>query len=79
MLIDFIIKLPILKEPGLIKEYNSIFVVIDRLMKYSYFILCWEDINVEEFAYLFYRIVTSQYGIPVEIILDRDKFFKSKF
>ena len=76
---DFIVKLPISKELGLINKYNSIFVIINWLSKYVYFILCREDITVEEFAYLFYRTVTSRHRIPVEIILDKDKLFKSKF
>ena len=54
-------------------------MIVNQLLKYIYFILCWEDITVEEFAYLFYQIVTSRHKILVEIILDRDKLFKSKF
>ena len=76
---DFIIKLPVSKEPGSTNRYDSMFVVIDRLSKYIYFILCQEDMTAEEFAYLFYRTVTSRHRIPAEIILDRDKLFKSKF
>ena len=55
------------------------FIIVDRLLKYVYFILCREDITVEEFAYLFYRIITSRHKILVEIISDKDKLFKSKF
>ena len=49
-----IIKLPISKEPGSTNKYNNIFIVVDRLSKYTYFILYQEDITAEEFAYLFY-------------------------
>ena len=77
--IDFIVKLPVSKELGLTNRYDSMFVIVDWLSKYTYFILCREDMTVEEFVYLFYRTVTSRYGIPAEIILDRDKLFKNKF
>ena len=55
------------------------FIIVNQLSKYIYFILCREDITVEEFAYLFYQIITSRYKILAEIILDKDKLFKSKF
>ena len=76
---DFIIKLLISRELGSTNRYNSIFIAVDQLLKYIYFILCREDIIIEEFAYLFYQIITSRYKIPAEIILDRDKLFKNKF
>ena len=38
-----------------------------------------EVINTEEFVSLFYKIITSRYKIPAEIISDRDKLFISKF
>ena len=76
---DFIVKLPISKKLGSMKEYDNMFIIVDWLTKYSYFIPYREDIDAKEFAYLFYRIMTSQYKIPAEIISDRDKLFKSKF
>ena len=64
---------------GLLDYYDSIFVVVDWLTKYIYFILYKESINTEEFIIIFHRIVISQHGILAEIILDQDKLFISKF
>jgi hypothetical protein len=56
---DFIIKLPVSKESGTNQSYDSIFIAIDRLTKYGYFILCREDMLAENLAYLFNRHVIS--------------------
>ena len=76
---DFIVKLPILRIIGSNNEFDSIFVIVDRKGKMVYFILYREVMNAEEFVSLFYRTVITRYGIPAEIILDRDKLFISKF
>ena len=60
-------------------EYNSILVVVDRLIKYIYFILFIETSTVEDLIYIFIKIVVGNYRILDEIILDRDKLFTSKF
>jgi hypothetical protein len=54
---NFIVKLLVSKEPGINQPYDSIFVAIDRLTKYGYFILCREDMSAEDLAYLFNRHV----------------------
>jgi hypothetical protein len=41
------------KEPGIDQSYDSIFVAINRLTKYGYFILCRKDMSVKNLAYLF--------------------------
>ena len=56
---DFIVKLPVSTVLGLSDCYDSVFMVMDRLTKYAYFILCKEGINAKEFAILFYRVVMS--------------------
>jgi hypothetical protein len=73
---DFIIKLPIFKEPGTDQFYDFIFVATDRLTKYGYFIPCRKDMSIEDLAYLFNRHVISQYRIFKRIISDRDKLFR---
>ena len=55
MAMDFIIKLPVSKEPGTDQSYDSIFIVINRLTKYGYFILYRKDISAKNLAYLFNR------------------------
>ena len=56
---DFIIKLPVSKEPGTDQSYDFIFVATDKLTKYGYFILYREDMSVKDLAYLFNRHVIS--------------------
>jgi hypothetical protein len=69
---DFIIKLPVSKEPETDQPYDFIFVATDRLTKYGYFIPCREDMSAEDLAYLFNRHVVSQHGVPKRTISDRD-------
>jgi hypothetical protein len=73
---DFIVKLPVFKEPGTDQSYDSIFIVTDRLIKYGYFILYRKDMSAEDLAYLFNKHVISQYKVPKRIISDRDKLFR---
>jgi hypothetical protein len=53
--LDFIVKLPLSKEifTGII--YDLILVIIDRLIKYAYFIPYKEELTVEELVYIFNR------------------------
>jgi transposase InsO family protein len=76
---DFIVKLPPSKEPMTSTTYDSIWVVVDKLTKYAYFIPYREASTAEEMAYAFLRVVASQHGLPKELITDRDKLFTSKF
>ena len=78
MFIDFI-KLPILRIIGSNNEFDSIFVIVNRKGKIVYFMPYREVINAKEFVSIFHQIVTSRYRILVEIILDQDKLFISKF
>ena len=48
---NFIVKLSKSKDPGTDLEYDSIFVIIDRLTKYTYFIPCREDMSAEDLIY----------------------------
>jgi hypothetical protein len=59
--------------------YNSILVIIDRLIKYIYFLPYKEASIVEELAYIFIKTIIINHGVPDEFISDRDKLFKSKF
>ncbi|KAH8193500.1 hypothetical protein TruAng_012334 [Truncatella angustata] len=77
--IDFIVKLPLSKEPMTGTEYDSILVITERLTKYAYFIPYKEASNAKELAYTILRVVISQHGLPDEFISDRDKLFTSKF
>jgi hypothetical protein len=77
--LDFIVKLPPSKEALTGVTYDSILVIIDRLIKYTYFISYKEDLTVEELVYTFNRNIIVNYKIPEEIISNRDKLFISNF
>ena len=76
---DFIVKLPLSKEPLTNTVYDSVWVVVDKLTKYAYFIPFKEKGTAEHMAYAFLRTVASQHGLPKQLITDRDKLFTSKF
>ena len=75
IIIDFIIKLSRLKEPLIGISYDSILMVVDRLIKYAYLILYLESLNAEDLAYILIKIVFTQHEMPKEIIFNRDKLF----
>ena len=51
--LDFIVKLPLLRDPLTGVEYDSILVITERLMKYGYFILYLEASDAKALAYTF--------------------------
>jgi len=51
--LDFIVKLPLLKDPLIGVEYDSILVITDRLTKYGYFIPYLEASDAKALAYTF--------------------------
>jgi hypothetical protein len=77
--LDFVVKLPPSKEALIRVTYDSILVVTNRLTKYAYFIPYKEGSTAEELVYIFNRNIIANYGIPEEIINNRDKLFISKF
>jgi hypothetical protein len=68
--IDFIVKLPPLKDPLTGTAYDSILVINNRLTKFVRLILYKEASNTEALAYTFIREVIVNHGIPNEIITD---------
>jgi hypothetical protein len=77
--LDFIVKLPPLKEAITRVVYDSILIVINRLTKYAYFTFYKEGSTAEDLIYAFNRNVIANYDILEEIISNRDKLFISKF
>ena len=51
-------------------EYDSIFMIVDKLIKYTYFILYKKVNNIEELAYTFLQTVITNYRLSGEIILN---------
>lgn len=76
---DFITKLPGSVDEPTGNRYDSIFVVVDRLTKYTHFIPYNEDYTVQSLAIIFLDRIVRYHGIPKAIISDRDKLFTSAF
>jgi hypothetical protein len=76
---DHITKLPKSKEITSQQEYDSIFVITDRLTKYGYFIPYQEATDAEVLAYTVLKTVVANHGLPDEVITDRGTTFASKF
>lgn len=70
---DFIPELPI--SGG----FDNILVIVDKLTKYGIFIPCSTSISEEETAHLFFKHVISRFGIPRQVITDRDSRWRHDF
>ncbi len=70
---DFIPELP--ESSG----YNNILVIVDKLTKYAIFVPCSTTINEENTARLFFEHIIAKFGIPAQIITDRDPRWRNTF
>ena len=70
---DFITNLP----P--VQGKNCIFVVVDRLTKYSHFFAISAHYTASQVAELFFRDVFRLHGLPRTIVSDRDNRFMGGF
>ncbi|GKD76219.1 reverse transcriptase domain-containing protein [Tanacetum coccineum] len=71
---DFVMKLPKSSQ-----GYDTIWVIVDRLTKYTIFVLMRETDPMENLARMYLKEVVTRHGIPVSIICDRDPRFASNF
>jgi hypothetical protein len=79
IVLDFVVKLLLLRDPITGIKYDSILVITDKLTKYIYIILYLEVSTVEDLAYMFLRVVVANYSALEEMISDRNKFFILRF
>jgi len=70
---DFIPELP--ESDG----YDNILVIVDKLTKYAIFIPTTTTITEKGTAELFFWHMIAQYGIPRQVISDRDTRWKGEF
>jgi hypothetical protein len=72
-----VIKLPLSRDPIIGVKYDFILVVKDKLTKYIYIILYLETSIAEDLAYIFLKVVITNYNVLEEMISDRNKLFIS--
>ena len=73
------VKLPSSKELIIRIEYNFILVIINRLIKWGIFIPYKESSTAKDLIYIFFRWIVAEHALPRELILNRYKWFTSRF
>ncbi|GMJ06952.1 hypothetical protein HRI_004364400 [Hibiscus trionum] len=71
--LDFIMSLPKVRDLG------AVIVVVDRFSKYATFIPAPKYCSAEETAQLVFKHVVKYWGVPQDIVSDRDGRFTGKF
>ena len=71
---DFVVGLP--RTP---KQNDSIWVIVDKLTKSTYFIHVKSTYTAEYYARIYINDIVSLHGIPLSIISDRGAQFTSRF
>jgi len=64
-----------LRDPITGQDYNVILVIVDKLIKWGYFIAYTEEILAEDVARIYVKEVFIRYGVLSKIILNRDLRF----
>ena len=59
--------------------HDAILVIVDKLIKWGYFIACIEEILAEDIARIYVKEVFIRHGALIKIILDRDLRFIAVF
>jgi len=68
-----------LRDPITGQDYNAILVIVDKLIKWGYFIACIEEILAEDIARIYIKEVFVRHKALSKIILDRDLRFIAAF
>ncbi|GKA92110.1 putative reverse transcriptase domain-containing protein [Tanacetum coccineum] len=71
---DFVTKLP-----RTISGHDTIWVIVDRLIKSAHFLPMREDYKMDRLAKLYLNEIVARHGVPISIISDRDSRFTSRF
>jgi hypothetical protein len=64
-----------LRDPITRQDYNIILVIVDKLIKWRYFIAYIEEILVEDITRIYIKEVFIKYRVLDKIISDRDLRF----
>ena len=68
-------KLLKLKDPITGQKYNSIFIIINKFIKWGYFIAYTEEILIKDIVQVYIKEVFTRYRVLDKIILDKDTKF----
>ena len=71
---DFIVGLPPTQ-----KNFNSIWVIVDRLTKSAHFIPIRTDYRPSDYAELYFNQIVRLHGVPRTIVSDREPQFTARF
>ncbi|GJT51384.1 reverse transcriptase domain-containing protein [Tanacetum coccineum] len=58
---------------------DTIWVIVNRLIKFAYFLPMKETDSMEKLTRQYLKEVVSRHGVPVSVISDRDSRFTSHF
>jgi hypothetical protein len=72
-------QLLVLEDPAIGYVYNSIFIVVDRHMKYAKMIPFRHNYSAEKLAHVFKDRIIYYYSILETIISNRNKLFMLNF
>jgi len=61
------------------QDYNAILIIVDKLIKWGYFIVYIEEILAEDIARIYIKEVFIRYRVLSKIILNRDLRFIAVF
>ncbi|GKC19992.1 putative reverse transcriptase domain-containing protein [Tanacetum coccineum] len=59
--------------------HDTIWVIVDRLTKSTYFLPMREDYKMDRLARLYLNEIIARHGVPISIISDRDSHSTSRF
>jgi hypothetical protein len=71
---DFIVGLPLTA-----RKFNSIWVIVDRLTKFTHFIPVNTNYNAQKYAEIYIASVLCLHGVPKMIVSDRGSHFIARF
>ena len=61
------------------KKYNAILMIVYRLTKYTLYIPTTKRLTTKGFTTLFLEYIFRSFGLPENIVSDKDNLFTSKF
>ncbi len=76
---NFIIKLPKSTNLAIGDKYDSILVMIDKLIKYSHIIACKDKFTTKQLEYIVLNRLIRYHDIPKGLTSDKDKLFTSNY